>query len=162
VDERALSAEEILAAIRGAGGRVTATKRALVAQLVAAPGHLTAEELTTGVQRSAPATSPSTVYRNLEELEALGIVVHAHLGRHAAVYHLAGVAHGHLLCANCGATIEVPASAFESLVRAARRQYGFEVDRHHLALSGRCANCSGRRTRGPATGTDHAAPLLDS
>ena len=141
MSEPTLTVDQILALIRASGGRITATKRALVTALAASRHHLTAEELTVSVQRDAPATSPSTVYRNLEELKELGIVEHAHLGRSAAVYHLSGPVHGHLLCSQCGATIEVPSATFDTLVVAAHRQFGFEVDRHHLGISGRCAHC---------------------
>lgn len=139
-----MTVDEILATIRASGGRITATKRALVTALAASSDHLTAEELTSAVQALAPETSPSTVYRNLDELEALGVVVHSHLGRAAAVYHLAGPLHGHLLCEACGATIEVSAGLFDTLARSVRTDYDFEVDRHHLALSGYCGPCRER------------------
>ena len=75
---------EILSAIRGATKRVTVAKRTVAEVLVAAPGHLTAEEITQEVQSRHPEVSPSTVYRILEEFEDLQIVVHAHLDQHAA------------------------------------------------------------------------------
>jgi Fur family transcriptional regulator, ferric uptake regulator len=139
-----MTVDEIIATIRASGGRITATKRALVTALAASSDHLTAEELTTVVQSLAPETSPSTVYRNLDELEALGVAVHSHLGRAAAVYHLAGPLHGHLLCEACGVTIEVSAGLFDTLARSVRTDYDFEVDRHHLALSGHCGPCRER------------------
>jgi len=135
------SSDEILAKIRESGGRITATKRALVEVLARSNDHMTAEELMTAIERSTPDVSPSTVYRNLEELEELGVVLHTHLGRGAAVYHLTGPVHGHLACSLCGSTVEVPPSMFESLARAALRDFAFDVDRHHLAISGRCARC---------------------
>jgi Fur family ferric uptake transcriptional regulator len=135
------SLEEILAVIRESGGRVTATRIALIGALLDADGHLSAEALTAVVQRQSPDVSPSTVYRNLEELEELGVVVHTHLGHAAAVYHVAGPVHGHLACARCGHAIEVPPTIFENLARSALRDYGFEVDRHHLAISGVCHAC---------------------
>lgn len=141
MSEQTSSEQEILAAIRSSGGRVTTTKRALIAVLAATNEHLTADEITIAIQRFDPSASASTIYRNLEELEGLGFVVHAHLGRAAAVYHLAGPVHGHLLCSQCGATIEVPSAHFEPLVRAMRRDFAFDVNRHHLALSGLCADC---------------------
>lgn len=141
MSDTGLTVESIERAIRDSGGRVTTTKRALLALLAQRTDHLTAEEITAHIQRDSPDTSPSTIYRNLEELEALGIVVHSHLGRAAAQYHLAGPVHGHLLCARCGLTIEVPSETFESLARGVRRDYHFEVDRHHLAISGLCAAC---------------------
>jgi len=139
--EETWNIDDILATLRTSGGRITATKRALVQALVETRDHVTAEALTAAVQIHAPEASPSTIYRNLEELEQLGIVVHAHLGRAAAVYHLAGPVHGHLLCSRCGATLEVPSTLFEPLVHAVRRDFDFDVDRHHLAISGMCGSC---------------------
>jgi Fe2+ or Zn2+ uptake regulation protein len=136
---------EILSAIRGATKRVTVAKRTVAEVLVAAPGHLTAEEITQEVQSRQPDVSPSTVYRILEELEALQIVVHAHLDQHAAVFHLTGAVHGHLSCDECGATFEVPAAHFDALSKDLMRTFGFMLDRHHMAVTGTCEYCQANR-----------------
>jgi len=133
--------DEILATIRSGAKRVTAAKRTLAEVLVAATGHLTAEEITQEVQKRRPEVGPSTVYRILEEFEELAIVVHAHLDQHAAVFHLAGSVHGHLTCEACGATFEIPASHFDTLGRDLLRTYGFVLNRHHVAITGTCAGC---------------------
>jgi Fur family ferric uptake transcriptional regulator len=83
----------------------------------------------------------STIYRNLEELERLGIVVHAHLGHGPASYHLAAVAHGHLICERCAATVDVPPDLFIELARQAKNRFGFEIDPYHFAIPGRCDAC---------------------
>ena len=136
---------EILSAIRGATKRVTIAKRTVAEVLVAAPGHLTAEEITQEVQSRQPDVSPSTVYRILEEFEAMRIVVHAHLDQHAAVFHLAGAVHGHLTCDECGATFEIPAAHFDVLSKDLMRTFGFMLDRHHVAVTGTCENCQANR-----------------
>lgn len=136
---------EILSAIRGATKRVTVAKRTVAEVLVAAPGHLTAEEITQEVQSRQPDVSPSTVYRILEEFEAMQIVVHSHLDQHAAVFHLAGAVHGHLTCDECGATFEIPAAHFDALSKDLMRTYGFMLDRHHVAVTGTCEYCQANR-----------------
>jgi Fur family ferric uptake transcriptional regulator len=133
--------DEILSRIRGAAKRVTVAKRRVAEVLLAAGDDLTADEITHRVQARSPDVSPSTIYRILEEFEALDIIVHAHLGRAAAVYHLAGTVHGHLVCERCGATVEIPARDFDTLSRSLAASYGFHLDRHHVALSGICAAC---------------------
>jgi Fur family ferric uptake transcriptional regulator len=135
--------EEILSRVRGSAKRVTVAKRRVAEVLIGAGDDLTADEITHGVQARSPDVSPSTVYRILEEFEALGIIVHAHLGRAAAVYHLAGTVHGHLVCERCGATIEIPSRDFDTLSRSLTASYGFLLDRHHVALSGTCVACRG-------------------
>lgn len=133
--------EAIASIIRGGTKRVTAAKRAVAAVLVSAATHLTADEITGAVQARLPDVNPSTVYRILDEFEELSIVVHTHLGQPAAVYHLAGVVHGHLTCGDCRATVEIPAAHFDALSKQLVRAYGFRLDRHHVALSGTCAAC---------------------
>jgi len=123
--------------------------------LVEAHRDLTADEVTSLVQVLAPDVSPSTVYRILEEFEELHIVVHAHLGQSAAVYHLAGAVHGHLVCEHCGATVEIPATHFDALSKDLQENYGFTLNRHHVAISGTCARCQRelRNSSVPQTGS---------
>jgi Fur family transcriptional regulator, ferric uptake regulator len=137
--------DEIVSAIRGADRRATVAKRTVAEVLVAAHGHLTADEITNAVQQRQPDVSPSTVYRILEEFETLQIVVHAHLDQHAAVYHLAGAVHGHLTCDQCGSTIEIPAAHFDLLSKDLQKTFGFLLDRHHVAVTGTCAYCQDQR-----------------
>jgi Fur family ferric uptake transcriptional regulator len=145
--ETTASADEILSTIRGTHHRVTLAKRTVVEVLVNANGHMTAEEITSAVQALRPEVSPSTIYRILEELEELDVVVHSHLAQAAAVYHLTGAVHGHLTCEVCKTTVEISASHFDALNRDLQKTYGFQLDRHHVALSGTCAACQqSRRT----------------
>ncbi len=123
------------------GGRITSSRRLLLHALFDSPGDRTAEEIADEVQRRAPDINISTVYRNLEELERLGVVVHAHLGHGPATYYLATVAHGHFVCEGCGAVIEAPGDVFRSLSQAAKDRFGFEVHAYHFAVLGYCQNC---------------------
>lgn len=143
MDEDATRVEALLTLVRGHGKRVTSAKRAVVSVLVASEGHLTAEEVTAAVQSERPDVSPSTVYRILDELGELAVVTHSHAGHGAAEYHLAEHAHAHVTCESCHTTFEVPSSAFDRLAEELRDSNGFVLDRHHVALSGRCARCQG-------------------
>jgi Fur family ferric uptake transcriptional regulator len=85
----------------------------------------------------------STVYRTLELLEELGLVNHAHLGHGAPTYHAASErAHVHLVCARCDRVEEVPAEVLSEVAERLRLERGFQVDVHHVALSGLCRSCS--------------------
>jgi len=59
------------------------------------------DPLVAEVQRKAPDIHLSTDYRNLEEFEKFGDVVHAHLGSGPATYHRASSASGHFVCEEC-------------------------------------------------------------
>jgi Fe2+ or Zn2+ uptake regulation protein len=136
--------DDILAVVREQGGRVTTARRLLLDAILQAGGHRTAEELALVVQARAPDVHLSTIYRNLDDLQELGIVVHAHLGHGPSTYHLAATAHGHLVCEDCGAVIEAPDDLFKSLSRSTKARYGFTIDPHHFAMLGRCRNCHPR------------------
>ncbi len=135
------SIDDVIALVRARGGRVTAPRRLLLAALFASPDHRSAEDLAVEVQATSPDVHLSTIYRNLEELERLGVVVHSHFGHGPATYHLAGSAHAHFVCELCGVTMEAPADLVRSLARAAQGRLGFEIDPYHFAIPGRCAAC---------------------
>jgi Fe2+ or Zn2+ uptake regulation protein len=142
LETRSDSVEEVLRLLRSHGGRVTTSRRLLLQCLFEGRAHRTAEELAAQVQASAPDVHLSTIYRNLEELERLGVVVHAHLGHGPATYHLATETHGHLVCESCGAMLEAPQDLFGALARAASHDFGFTIDPRHFAVLGHCAACA--------------------
>ncbi len=133
--------EGALALLREQGGRVTSSRVLLLRALFDSRGHRTAEELGAEVQAVAPEVHISTIYRNLDDLERLGVVVHAHLGHGPATYHLAAGAHGHFVCEECGAMIEAPDEIFSGLSRVARSRFDFDINPHHFAVLGRCKDC---------------------
>jgi Fur family ferric uptake transcriptional regulator len=133
--------EAVLEELRARGGRVTTARRVLVEVLFDSAGHHTVDELAAAVQARAPEVHVSTIYRNLEELERLGVIEHSHLGHGPATYHLAAAAHAHLVCNACGHAEEAPDEMFAGLGRELMRRYGFRLDAHHFALLGRCRSC---------------------
>lgn len=138
----ASSVADVLSLLRSHGGRVTRSRRVILEVLFAAAEHMNAEEIGVEVARVEPAVNMSTVYRNLEELQQLGVVVHTHLGHGPATYRLASAAHPHLYCESCGSTFHLPRGIFEDLSDTAWRTHAFRVDATHFAIPGRCAACS--------------------
>jgi Fur family transcriptional regulator, ferric uptake regulator len=86
--------------------------------------HRSAEELTAEVQAQAPDVNISTIYRNLEELVRVGVVDRAFMGNSPASYHLASVAHSHLVYEQCGSMTEAADELLDGLARGARERYG--------------------------------------
>lgn len=124
------------------GHRVTAGRRAVVESLLAAEGHLSADDLATTVKQSNPGLHRATVYRSLEALEAAGLVEHVHLGHGRSVYHLSDDLHQHLVCEVCGSVEEAPSDLLSSVARRLRRERGFVMRPYHFAVLGRCRTCA--------------------
>lgn len=143
--------EDIAALVRGAGGRMTTGRRALLEALVQLGGHPTAEQLLGAVRRAQPEVDSSTIYRNLAQLEELGVVVHVHLAHGPAVYHLAGDDHAHIVCDGCRLVAEVPGEVVRALRQAFSSHGGFGLTWQHFAWTGLCADCQ-------ATAADAGAP----
>jgi Fur family transcriptional regulator, ferric uptake regulator len=135
------SVDEVLDLVRARGGRATPPRRTLLEVLFESDEHLSAEELAAAVQSRSPEVHISTIYRNLEDLQRLGVVVHSHLGHGPATYQLASLAHAHFICELCGATIEAPDELFGGLARTVKSRLGFSIDPRHFAILGRCAAC---------------------
>ena len=127
--------------LRERGLRLT-PQRELVLKAVRTLGHATPEEVAEEVRKTHPGINLSTVYRNLETLENVGLVQHAHLGHGGVRYHPSQEEiHAHLNCEKCGVIIEVPIEATASLTQSLIDNYGFHTDLTHLAIAGRCEAC---------------------
>jgi Fur family transcriptional regulator, ferric uptake regulator len=139
--------------------RVTRARQAVIEVLDSTDDHLTADEIVARAEASAPGVHRATVYRALSTLGELGLVTHTHVGGSATVYHLvapeqaetaASAPHAHLQCTNCLAVIDIPVDVLDSLISRVDREVGFQVEAHHAALLGLCADC--RRSTLPASG----------
>jgi Fur family ferric uptake transcriptional regulator len=117
-------------------------QRELVLAAVRALDHATPEEVAEKVRETHPGVNLSTVYRNLETLENVGLVQHSHLGHGGVRYHAAIEAlHAHLTCESCGIIIEVPIEETSQFTQGLLNDYGFHTDLSHLAIAGRCESC---------------------
>jgi Fur family ferric uptake transcriptional regulator len=128
--------------LREGGYRLTA-QRQLVLEAVSRLGHATPEDVCAEVRATAHAVNISTIYRNLELLEELGLVAHAHLRHGAPTYHATTEEpHVHLVCSRCDAVESVSTELVEPIVRQLSADRGFRVDVRHVTLSGLCRECS--------------------
>jgi len=128
--------------LRQKGLRLT-PQRELVLQAVRSLGHATPEEVAEKVRETHPGINLSTVYRNLETLENVGLVLHTHLGHGGATYHAAEeLTHLHLVCSVCGTIGDAPIETAAPFVQQLLDDYGFHTDVTHFAISGTCSSCN--------------------
>ena len=128
--------------LRLGGYRITPQRR-LVLEAVERLGHGSPDEILSEVQRTSAGVNLSTIYRNLEMLEEVGLVTHSHLGHGAPTYHsVDDHVHIHLVCGICDDVSSVDAVVAQEFLEQLRLTTGFVTDITHLALHGRCASCS--------------------
>jgi len=132
---------ELADRLRGTGHRLT-PQRELILRAVEKLGHATPDEVLTEVRAHSQAVNASTVYRNLEVLEQLGLVKHAHLTDRAPTYHsVGGHEHFHLVCRKCERVISVEDHEARSFLTKLEADFGFRADVGHLTVHGLCENC---------------------
>jgi len=139
--------------LRARGLRLT-PQRARVLAAVTALEHATPEAIGARLREEAgpdgAVPDTSTVYRNLELLERLGLVWHTHLGKGAPIYHAAEHPHLHVVCASCGAVESAPSGLLDEAAERLAAELGFTVDVGHVALSGTCRACRERAGSEPS------------
>ena len=133
--------------LRARGLRLTAQRQRVLAAVTALE-HATPEAIGARLREEAGSggTAPdtSTVYRNLELLERLGLVWHTHLGKGAPVYHAAEHPHLHVVCQSCGQVPSVDPGPRGGAADLLAADLGFTVDVGHAGLSGTCRACHER------------------
>jgi Fur family ferric uptake transcriptional regulator/Fur family peroxide stress response transcriptional regulator len=104
--------------------------------------HPTAEAVHARLRRDMPRVSLGTVYRNLGQLAAQGLVRRIAFGASVDRFEANVLSHHHFVCDRCGAVadLEVPVDA--TLTRKLARAAGVKADRHEIRLYGTCARCT--------------------
>ncbi len=109
----------------------------------------TAQEIHDELRRSGDPVGLATVYRTLQGLaDAAEVDVLRTTDGQTAYRACSTGHHHHLVCRQCGRTVELAAPEVEAWSRRVAAEQGFtEVD-HQVELTGRCAQCaaSGRAT----------------
>jgi len=124
------------------GYRLTPQRMMILSAIEDSESHISAEEIYVQVVAKYPHVNISTVYRTLELLKRLGLVTETDLGEGRVRYHPVDKGHHHhLVCQECGATIDLDESALFPLKNTLLRDYKFIADLKHLAIFGRCTNC---------------------
>lgn len=121
--------------------RSTRQRRAVVAQLEATDDFRSAQEIHESLRRDGETVGLATVYRALQAMADAGEVdVLTHSGE--AVYRRCSETHHHhLVCRDCGRTIEVEGPAVERWTSAIAEEHGFHDVSHALELFGTCPRC---------------------
>jgi len=138
--------ERIASRLAEHGQRLTPGRTSLVRVLAAARRPLTIPEV---VDRDHT-LAVSSVYRNLTDLEAAGVVHRLLTDGEFAYYELADDLtghHHHVVCSNCGSIddIEVSPELEQSVLETANdlaRRIGFRTERHLIDLIGVCKSCA--------------------
>lgn len=140
--------EAAVSALRQRGLRVSSARRLVLQSLYGAEGPVSAEAIAGGLDGRLPVSDLASVYRNLETLEALGLVRHFHLGHGAGRYAPAGEEREYLLCESCQRLKGVKPSDLDGIRALIRQQHGFHARFSHFPIAGLCPECAAAKSAG--------------
>jgi Fe2+ or Zn2+ uptake regulation protein len=136
--------QPFVAALDGAGHRVTEPRRAVARLIAGRAGHFTAADLVADARGSHLGIGRATVFRALDLFAELGVVERLDLpsGDHAYVT-CEPAHHHHVICSNCGRTADVDDAGLQAVTSQIARRTGFRIDTHRLEMFGLCPDCAG-------------------
>jgi Fe2+ or Zn2+ uptake regulation protein len=133
--------EAIVENLRKQGYRLTPQRLAILQIIDEDGGHLSPTEIYERVVQRLPGMTEATVYRTLDFLVSNGLALVAHIGDGRLVYESSAHNHHHLICRDCGQTVEIGPDLLDALYAQFRERTGFLIDCSHMTFFGRCPGC---------------------
>jgi Fur family ferric uptake transcriptional regulator len=139
-------ADRAEATLAAAGRKRGGARRAVLELLSSQTCALTAPEIEQALSAEDRRVSRASVYRILEELERLRLVVRVETGQAMVRYERApGSAeehHHHLVCDSCGLVMPFSDDALERAIGELSERVPLTVSEHEIVLHGACNTCA--------------------
>jgi Fur family transcriptional regulator, ferric uptake regulator len=146
------------ATLREQGYRLTPQRNLIWEVLRDARRHITAEEVAAEVRRTLPDVNVSTVYRTLELLVSLDLVVETRLDGNACYYEVSPEpTHHHFVCTQCGAVGHFGDELLAAVHAELAECQAFAVSQIQVTAFGVCGVCRAGAQVAAATPA-HAGP----
>ncbi|MEW6184032.1 MAG: Fur family transcriptional regulator [Bacillota bacterium] len=132
----------IIQQIREKGYKVTPQRRAIIEALFLPGRPPTAKEVLAKVRAQFPDVSLDTVYRNLNLLVDIGLLIQINLKNNETTrFEILEHHHHHLVCLGCGEAICLEHCALNERDMIIAEESGYEITGHAFELYGYCPVC---------------------
>jgi Fur family ferric uptake transcriptional regulator len=143
--QRSSWAEQAAQALSDAGYRRGGARRAILELLDEQPCALSAVEIHQELASRNREVSRASIYRVMEELEAIGLLQRVEVGRGVVRYEPARGGsghHHHLVCDRCGRISPFSDAGLERAIRRVSGTLPLQVSEHEVVIHGACATCA--------------------
>ncbi|MGH3449370.1 MAG: Fur family transcriptional regulator [Haloechinothrix sp.] len=125
------------------GRRATKQRVAIVELLNEIDDFRSAQELHDELRRQGAGIGLTTVYRTVQSLSAAGVIDVLRTDSGEAIYRrCSDHHHHHLVCRECGFTVEIEGPAVETWADSIASSNGFSKINHTVEIVGTCATCA--------------------
>ena len=123
--------------------KVTPHRELILDTFLGQEGHRSVEDIYRSVKQLDPRVGYTTVYRTMKLLAECGLAREIDLADGITRYeHLFNHEHhDHMICMECGTSIEFFNPEIEAIQDVASKQLGFKVVDHKLQIYGLCRKC---------------------
>ena len=123
--------------------RPTRQQSAVMAQLAELDDFTSAQDLHATLRDSGAKVGLATVYRTLAAMAAAGEIDTLRTDEGEAVYRKCSTGHHHhLVCRECGRTVEIDGPAVERWADTVAAEHGYTQVEHTLEVFGLCPGCA--------------------
>jgi Fur family ferric uptake transcriptional regulator len=132
---------------QSANMRLTTQRQIILEELGKVTSHPTANEVYDMVRRRLPRIGLGTVYRNLELMADIGIILKLEVGGTQKRFDATVEPHYHIRCSSCGRVNDVDMPIQEQINEMAEKSSNYKILGHHIEFTGICENCSEERVK---------------
>lgn len=144
-----ISIEELRRRLQEKGCKMTEQRREILQIFLDQPAehHLSAEDIHGILREQKSEIGLATVYRSLELLGSLGLLLKIEFGDGCSRYELNKSdpnvhRHHHLICMHCHKVIEFAEDKLDELEEEIAHKSGFKILNHEVKFFGYCKECS--------------------
>ncbi len=144
-----LTGKEIEAILRQHSYKLTPQRRVIIQTIASSQGHLTPTLIYEKVHQDYRNINIGlvTIYRTIEMLAKLKLICDLHAGGSCSSYIMSASGHHHhLICSNCGKTIDFTGCELGKVEQNLSRETGFKIEGHLLEFIGLCQACQKETT----------------
>ncbi|MDA2931283.1 transcriptional repressor, partial [Acidobacteria bacterium AH-259-O06] len=133
--------------LRKNGLKMTRQRRTVAESFLQTDGHLSTDEWYELVRKKDEKVGFTTVFRTLKTLTDCGLAreTHFHDGRIRFEHIYRRPHHHHIVCVECGRTIEFLSPQWEQIQEEIVSKYGFKPLYHNLQIFGVCRDCQNKQ-----------------
>ena len=142
------SIEDLKRELQGKGYKMTEQRREILEIFLKQPEehHLSAEDVHSILRGQRSEIGLATVYRSLELLGSLGVLLKIEFGDGCSRYELNTTdpnlhRHHHLICLKCHKVIEFDEDKLDELEAEIAAKSGFKIVNHEVKFFGYCKEC---------------------
>ncbi|PLX48167.1 MAG: transcriptional repressor [Desulfobulbaceae bacterium] len=121
--------------------RMTKQRQVILEELCKVTSHPTADEMYQMIRKRLPKVSLGTVYRNLEILSELGMVLKLDVGGTQKRFDGNVENHYHVRCTECGRVGDLHMPTDKEIEQKAQALTDFQIKRHSVEFIGVCPEC---------------------